>query len=483
MHQPSCNVKSLSGGSWFIVVLAFLQQSSLSSAADLPEQPTRQVQILKTATGTRFGIWGDKPSRPAPTLFTFALSIEETLGSIKYRQSGSRLADEGFLVVSLDLPCHGRDHRPGEPAGLEGWRARIDRGIDVMALFVAQAAEVLDYLIANGYTDPKRVAACGTSRGGFAAMHFAAADPRVRCVAAFAPVTDLAALSEFQAIASSPLVERLALRKRAEKLAGRPVWIAIGDADARVDTDRAIALSRSISAAAHHKHLASQIELHVMPDCRGHATPLGASDQAAEWISDRVNTRRLFDGHSFASWEGNLKMFRIEDGAIVGGTLRRPIPNNEFLCTREAFEDFELRLCFKVLGPGVNAGVQFRSRRIPNHYEVIGYQADLADKYWGCLYDESRRGKILAQSPLDEVGYVLRQGDWNYYRIRCHGRRIQIWLNDLKTVNYVEPDKSIDRRGVIGLQIHSGGASEAWYKDIEIRPLSKPATPNAQHAS
>src|SRR6185436_13530183 len=103
----------------------------------------------------------------------------------------------------------------------------------------------------------------------------------------------------------------------------------------------------------------------------------------------------LFDGKTFAGWEGNLKHFRIEDGAIVGGTLTEKIPRNEFLCTEQEYGDFELRLKFKVLGKGANAGVQFRSRRIPNHHEMRGYQADLGDGWWGSLYDESRRNKVL----------------------------------------------------------------------------------------
>ena len=97
----------------------------------------------------------------------------------------------------------------------------------------------------------------------------------------------------------------------------------------------------------------------------------------------------LFDGKSFAGWEGNLKHFRIEDRAIVGGTLKEKIPRNEFLCTEKEYGDFELRLKFKVLGKGANAGVQLRSQRIPNHHEVKGYQADLGDGWWGCLYDEA----------------------------------------------------------------------------------------------
>ena len=179
----------------------------------------------------------------------------------------------------------------------------------------------------------------------------------------------------------------------------------------------------------------------------------------------------LFDGKTFKGWEGDQKVFRIEDGAIVGGSLERKNPRNEFLCTEREYGDFELKLKFKVLGEGANAGVQIRSRRIPNHHEMIGYQADLGDNYWGSLYDESRRNKILAAADAKAVAEVLKRDDWNEYQIRCEGRRIQLWINGLKTVDYTEPDDKIDERGLIGLQIHGGPPSEAWYKDITLREI------------
>jgi hypothetical protein len=181
----------------------------------------------------------------------------------------------------------------------------------------------------------------------------------------------------------------------------------------------------------------------------------------------------LFDGRSFAGWEGDTtKTFRIEQGAVVGGTLAARIPRNEFLCTQRSYKNFVLRLKFKVLGEGANAGVQIRSKRIPNHHEVIGYQADLGDpEWWGCLYDESRRNKVLAKSTMRELLGVLKRNDWNDYLIRCEDRRVQLWINGKQTVDYAEPDDSIEQTGIICLQIHGGPPSEAWYKDISIEEL------------
>ena len=184
----------------------------------------------------------------------------------------------------------------------------------------------------------------------------------------------------------------------------------------------------------------------------------------------------LFDGKTFKGWEGNLDVFRIEDGAIVGGSLKERVPRNEFLSTKREYADFELRLAFKLLGKGANAGVQVRSRRAPKDsghpHEMIGYQPDLGEGWWGCLYDESRRRKVLAGPPKEERNKIVKRDDWNEYVIRCQGRRIQLWINGRQTVDYTEPDRAIPQKGLIGLQIHGGPPSEAWYKDIRIRELT-----------
>ncbi len=180
----------------------------------------------------------------------------------------------------------------------------------------------------------------------------------------------------------------------------------------------------------------------------------------------------LFDGKSLDGWEGNLDVFLVRDAAIVGGSLQQNVPRNEFLTTKREYDNFELRLQFKLLGGDkANAGIQIRSQRIPDHHEMIGYQADMGENWWGCLYDESRRKKVLAGPEQEERGKIIKRDDWNDYRILCEGRRIRLWINGKPTVDYTEPDESIPQKGLIGLQIHGGPPSEAWYRNIRIREL------------
>jgi hypothetical protein len=182
----------------------------------------------------------------------------------------------------------------------------------------------------------------------------------------------------------------------------------------------------------------------------------------------------LFDGKTFAGWAGDTKKtWRIEDGAIVGGSLDAIVPRNEFLCTTKSYGDFELKVTFKLLGDrkSANGGVQFRTKRIPNHHEVIGYQADIGQGYWGALYDESRRNKVLAGPAKKLLEKIVKHDDWNEYTIRCEGPRIRLWLNGTLTVDYTEKDEKVERTGIIGLQVHGGAKTKVLYKDIKIEEL------------
>lgn len=191
---------------------------------------------------------------------------------------------------------------------------------------------------------------------------------------------------------------------------------------------------------------------------------------ASSVLADDAKPTAIFDGKTLEGWDGDAKVFRVEEGAIVGGTLKERIARNEFLCTKKEYGDFELRAKVKLLGDGANGGVQFRTKRIPNNHEVSGYQADMGEGWWGKLYDESRRNRVLAE-PGKDVKVKVNAKDWNDYVIRCEGNHIQLWLNGVKTVDYTEKDEKVARSGIIAVQIHGGGPSEAWYKDLTIVEL------------
>jgi hypothetical protein len=176
----------------------------------------------------------------------------------------------------------------------------------------------------------------------------------------------------------------------------------------------------------------------------------------------------LFDGKSLAGWEGDEELWKAADGMIVCDSPG--IKQNEFLATEKSYRDFELRLEFRLREGKGNSGVQFRSRRVDGSSEVSGYQADIGEKYWGCLYDESRRNKILVQAPTN-IEKVLRKDDWNEYVIRAEGDHVKLTLGGLQTVEYHEEDAAISREGVIALQVHAGGPLRVEFRRLRIREL------------
>ena len=188
----------------------------------------------------------------------------------------------------------------------------------------------------------------------------------------------------------------------------------------------------------------------------------------------------LFYGKSLAGWEGDAKWWRVEGGLITGGSLMEKVPRNFFLATTRQFQNFDLTLKLKLTGvPNtgmINSGVQIRSLRVPNNTEMSGYQVDAGDGWWGKLYDESRRNKVIAESPnLSAVNAAVKPGDWNEYRIRAEGPRIQSWINGVPALDYTETEPNIAHDGQIAIQIHSGGMALVQVKDVQIEVL--PPTP------
>ena len=188
----------------------------------------------------------------------------------------------------------------------------------------------------------------------------------------------------------------------------------------------------------------------------------------------------LFDGTSFSGWEGDTNStWRIRDGVIVGGSLAGN-PRNEFLATTRAYTNFHLQLDYRLVGTEgfVNGGVQFHSRRIaqpPN--EMSGFQADIGAGFSGCLYDESRRNRMLAMADTNLLARVEKPGDWNHYEITAVGHQVTLTLNGQRTALWLETDPAIEWAGFIALQIHGNCKAEIAFRNLQIEELPRPAIP------
>ncbi len=280
-------VKTLSRFAAIILFTVFVQPAVHSQIGG---SFTDSVRHFKTDSGLEFGLWGGNGEiAPAPVLFILASTIDETLGNDYFRQCGTRLAKEkGWLCVSLDLPYHGKLKKKNSRDGLMGWAAAAQRREDFVAENNSRMKAVLDFLVRHNYADENKIFVCGTSRGGYLALQFAAVENRVGSVAAFAPVTDLTALREFQGIPEEVLLPSFNLNNKISQLTSKKTWIVIGDRDERVSTDLLTQFARDLSKAIVNNNAAGSIELNLLPEPKGHTTPKGAVNRAVDWFKEQI---------------------------------------------------------------------------------------------------------------------------------------------------------------------------------------------------
>jgi hypothetical protein len=174
------------------------------------------------------------------------------------------------------------------------------------------------------------------------------------------------------------------------------------------------------------------------------------------------NARDFFNGKDLTAWVGDPKLWRVEQGEIVGKTTG--LRKNSFLKSEMAAADFRLTLKVKLTPNKENSGVQFRSEALPDG-EMKGPQADVGVGWWGKLYEESGRGLLWARSGEKHV----RPDDWNTYEVEAVGPRVRTWINGQLCVDL--EDAKLSRRGIFGLQLHAGGPMEVRFKDLRLEVL------------
>lgn len=186
-----------------------------------------------------------------------------------------------------------------------------------------------------------------------------------------------------------------------------------------------------------------------------------AAGRPANPTSARV---ALFNGMDLSGWqaEGGAR-WEVNDGVLIG----RQGPNNEpgDLLTRQAYDDFEVQVTFKVDWPA-NTGVWYRYQSPEKAFQadVLEYEQPFA--LTGSLYCT---GKMFLTVNTN-AALVNREG-WNTFLIRAVGNRHVIFLNDEKVAD-VRDDTS--DRGRIGFQVHAGaqfGTMRVLVKQVAVRQI------------
>jgi putative heme-binding domain-containing protein len=176
------------------------------------------------------------------------------------------------------------------------------------------------------------------------------------------------------------------------------------------------------------------------------------------------NAKDFFNGKDLTGWDGDPKLWSVQNGEIVGKSPG--IKRNEFLKSQYLLENFRLKLKVKLTPNTENSGIQFRSEAIADG-EMRGYQADMGKGWWGKLYEENGRALLVKKDQEQHV----KVNDWNDYEIVAEGNKIRTYLNGQLCVDLDDPAGA--KRGIVGLQIHSGGPLDVRFKDLKLEVLPK----------
>jgi len=166
----------------------------------------------------------------------------------------------------------------------------------------------------------------------------------------------------------------------------------------------------------------------------------------------------FFNGTDLSGWEGNQAYWRVKDGAVTGRS-RKPIPRNEFLWSGVEVRDFYLAVDVQLDPNSANAGIQFRSQKVDEHGQALGYQADVGQEVWGRLYHEHGRGKLDWNARAEEA---VKPGEWNRYEILAVGPALWTAVNGKLGVACL--DEAGERSGLIAVQIHGGPPQTVHYR-------------------
>jgi len=225
-------------------------------------------------------------------------------------------------------------------------------------------------------------------------------------------------------------------------------------------------------------------------------------------ITSAAEDKPLFNGKDLTGWEGNPKLWSVQDGTITGKTGEdgdTKIKHNTFLVWKGGnVGDFELSLKYRI--EKGNSGIQYRSKlQAPGEFGPIvgGYQADFeaGKTYSGILYEERGRGilaqrgqqtKIVAQvkkaddskakdfnvevtgsvGDSNEIQSSIKNEDWNEYKVIAKGNHLQHFINGKKTVDVTDEDSAhAAKDGILALQIHQGPPMVVQFKDIVLKEL------------
>jgi hypothetical protein len=202
---------------------------------------------------------------------------------------------------------------------------------------------------------------------------------------------------------------------------------------------------------------------------------------AVLWFAGASNagddSKSFWNGKDLGGWDGLTEYWSVKDSALVGSTAPKGLKFNTFLCSKKKYKDFEIQFEVRLKDGAGNSGLQIRSKlHDPKTFAVWGPQCDMADGYWGSLFGEhfgpGGAHFMMKAAPKDVVAKAMpKKGEFVNYYIKCAGKHVTIKLNDMTTVD--DDFADLPEEGIIAFQLHSGGAMEVTFRNIQFKDLTK----------
>ncbi len=167
----------------------------------------------------------------------------------------------------------------------------------------------------------------------------------------------------------------------------------------------------------------------------------------------------LFDGVSFAGWQGLIDQYwSIEDGVIVGKN-DKPIPASTYLFTDKSYRNFRLLMEVKqTLGPEystMHSAVCCLGEIIEDKQQAFGFRGPLLMfcHDWG-IWDAHRRNRIYPAGHQGNYRPKLEKtGQWNQIEVLVIGNRIRMVGNGQVVIDMTDKAEML-QSSPIGLQLH-----------------------------
>ncbi|MDR3792184.1 MAG: DUF1080 domain-containing protein [Terracidiphilus sp.] len=205
---------------------------------------------------------------------------------------------------------------------------------------------------------------------------------------------------------------------------------------------------------------------------------LAAPAATRSWAAAPADWLSLFDGRSLQGWKASERpdAFSVVDGCIQAQGSRSHL---YYVGPHADFKNFEFSA--EVLTrPHANSGIYFHTAFQPEGWPRQGFEVQVANTYPG---DNKKTASLY--SVRNVYKQFVPDNQWFTLAIRVEGKRVQIRLNQMLVVDYLEPaepfraDLNFERtlgHGTFALQAHDP-KSTTLYRNLRVRPLPEAPIP------